>query len=110
MKCVVTGGAGFIGSHLVDRLIHDGHQVTVLDNFSTGRPENLVQHSGSPALSIHKADITDFEHIQPHFADIDWVFHLAGMADIVPSIQQPLNYHHANVELYCHLLEQLLDF
>ncbi len=105
MKCIVTGGAGFIGSHLVDRLIQDGHRVTVLDNFSTGRAENLIQHSNSPALSVHKVDITDLESIQPYFQDIDWVFHLAGMADIVPSIHQPLKYHRVNVDGTVNVLE-----
>lgn len=105
MKCIVTGGAGFIGSHLVDRLIQDDHQVTVLDNFSTGRAENLVQHSDSPAFSLQKADITDFESIKPHFSGIDWVFHLAGMADIVPSIRQPLEYHRVNVNGTVNVLE-----
>ncbi|MFD2234183.1 SDR family oxidoreductase [Phaeospirillum tilakii] len=97
MKALVTGGAGFIGSHLVDRLLADGHQVTVIDNCSTGRLENLA-HLGQPAaLSVHVADIND-PAIAPLFAGIDWVFHLAALADIVPSIQQPWPYHRANVD------------
>ena len=105
MKCLVTGGAGFIGSHLVDRLLIDGHQVIVLDNFSTGRSENLSQHSSSPSLSIHQVDIADFEAIQPYFPGVEWVFHIAGLADIVPSIQRPLDYHHANVSGTASVLE-----
>ncbi len=105
MKCIVTGGAGFIGSHLVDGLLKEGHEVTVLDNFSTGRPENLAQHAGSASLSIHQVDIADHKAIQPHLDSVDWVFHLAGRADIVPSIKRPMDYHHANVDGTVSILE-----
>jgi UDP-glucose 4-epimerase len=96
-KALVTGGAGFIGSHLVERLLADGHQVTVLDNLSTGRLENLAAVAGNSSLTIHRVDITQVESIRPHFSGIEWVFHLAARADIVPSIQQPLVYHSVNV-------------
>jgi len=105
LKCLVTGGAGFIGSHLVDRLLADGHQVIVLDNFSTGRPENLAQHAKSSSLTIHQVDIADFEAIRPYFSGVERVFHIAGLADIVPSIQRPLDYHHANVTGTASVLE-----
>ena len=97
-KVLVTGGAGFIGSHLVERLVDHGHSVTVLDNFSTGRPENLAQLQNHPNLKLHEVDITEYEAIQPLFKAVDWVFHLAALADIVPSIQRPLDYHRANVD------------
>ena len=93
MECVVTGGAGFIGSHLVDRLLGDGHKVVVIDNFVIGRPENLLSHAKSPRLKIVNADVTDLEAIRPHFDGVDWVFHLAALADIVPSIEAPIPYH-----------------
>ncbi len=97
MKALVTGGAGFIGSHLVDRLLADGHEVVVIDNCSTGRLENLA-HLGQPAgLTVHVADIND-PAIVPLFQGVDWVFHLAALADIVPSIQMPVPYHQANVD------------
>ena len=98
--CLVTGGAGFIGSHLVERLLGDGHRVDVLDNFSTGRRENLAHLSLGAAsrLSVHDVDIADAEAISLLFAGVDWVFHLAALADIVPSIQRPLEYHRANVD------------
>lgn len=102
---MVTGGAGFIGSHLVDRLLEDGHQVIVIDNFSTGRMENLACHAGSVALSIHEADIVHLEAIQPYFQGVDWVFHVAALADIVPSIKQPLDYHRSNVQGTVNVLE-----
>ncbi len=105
MKVLVTGGAGFIGSHLVDRLAKDGHEVIVLDNFATGRSENLAKHYGSPNLNLQQIDITDREDIQPHFRDVDWVFHLAALADIVPSIRQPMDYHQVNVDGTVNVLE-----
>ncbi|MGP8281875.1 MAG: SDR family oxidoreductase [Desulfomonilaceae bacterium] len=97
-KCIVTGGAGFIGSHLVERLLNEGYQVTVLDNFSTGRRENLAHICDMPALQIEYADITDEKSIRSYFDGVDYVFHLAALADIVPSIQRPLEYHRANVD------------
>jgi len=60
--------------------------------------ENLAHHSGSTAVSIHRADVVDSEVIQPYFQGVDWVFHVAGLADIVPSIEQPMGYHRANVD------------
>lgn len=97
MRTIVTGGAGFIGSHLVDRLLGDGHSVTVLDDFSTGRQKNLDHHQANDALRVVSVDVADADGIRPHFVGIDWVFHLAGLADIVPSMQEPARYHHANV-------------
>jgi len=96
-KCLVTGGAGFIGSHVVDRLLADGHTVTVLDNYSTGRPGNLAHLEGNPNLALHEVDVTDGAAMERHWEGIDWAFHLAALADIVPSIDNPLKYHHANV-------------
>ncbi|HJO34159.1 MAG TPA: SDR family oxidoreductase [Anaerolineales bacterium] len=97
-NALVTGGAGFIGSHLVERLLEDGHAVTVLDNFSTGRPENLGYIQDHVGLSVHEVDVADYESIQPFFTGVEWVFHLAALADIVPSIQKPLAYYRANVD------------
>ncbi|MEK6728380.1 MAG: GDP-mannose 4,6-dehydratase, partial [Candidatus Omnitrophota bacterium] len=97
MRCLVTGGAGFIGSHLVDRLLKDGHSVTVIDNFSTGRLENLAHQQDNKNLTIIKEDVSELEKIIPHFKNIEAVFHIAGLADIVPSIVNPANYYKANV-------------
>ncbi|MBY0549160.1 MAG: SDR family oxidoreductase [Candidatus Obscuribacterales bacterium] len=101
-NCVVTGGAGFIGSHLVERLLSDGHLVTVLDNFSTGRRKNLQEHS---RLKIREVDIAEYEQISEFFVNVDWVFHLAALADIVPSIEHPLRYHRSNVDGTVSVLE-----
>ena len=95
MKSLVTGGAGFIGSHLVDSLLAEGDEVTVLDNFSTGRPENLSHIEG--AVKLVEADLSLYGSWANHFKRIDRVFHLAALADIVPSIENPDIYYQANV-------------
>ena len=105
MRCIVTGGAGFIGSHLVERLLSDGHDVIVIDNCSTGRLDNLRHLIAEPALHVIEGDVQDIERISSAFQDVDWVFHLAALADIVPSIEQPLAYHYANVNGTISVLE-----
>jgi UDP-glucose 4-epimerase len=104
-KALVTGGAGFIGSHLVDRLLADGHQVVVLDNFSTGRPQNLAHQKGNRKLEVFEADISDFGAIDRYFSNVEWVFHIAALADIVPSIKIPYEYHRSNVDGTISVLE-----
>lgn len=98
MNTLVTGGCGFIGSHIVDRLLAEGNEVTVIDNFSTGRLENLEHQKDNPHLKIIEADICDSNTINPLFEGIDWVFHMAALADIVPSMQRPQDYFHSNVD------------
>jgi UDP-glucose 4-epimerase len=104
-KAVVTGGCGFIGGHIVDRLVAEGLDVTVIDNFTTGRPENLAHQKNTKNLTIIEGDICDYELVKEVCADSRWIFHLAALADIVPSIQQPLNYHHSNVNGTASMLE-----
>lgn len=104
-KSLVTGGCGFIGSHLVDRLLSQGHSVIVLDNLASGRLDNLRHHSDNPNLEIHIEDVSDYDKIKDFFKEVNWVFHLAALADIVPSIQEPLNYHRANVDGTVSVLE-----
>src|SRR3990167_3554194 len=94
-KVLVTGGGGFIGGHLVDQLVEGGHAVTVIDNFSTGRPENLAHQKGN--VELIETDITNFDEIFPYFQKKDIVFHLAALADIVPSIVKPRGYYASNV-------------
>ena len=89
MKTLITGGAGFIGSHLADFLIKLNHEVTVIDNLSIGRLENINHLIGKPGFNFLEADILNFESINNAFKNIDWVFHLAALADIVPSIEKP---------------------
>ncbi len=105
MRALVTGGAGFIGSHLAELLLANGHEVVVIDNLAGGRKENLRQLGANGRLSLHLADIRDRQSIAPHFAGVDWVFHLAGLADIVPSIESPVSYFETNVTGTLNVLE-----
>jgi UDP-glucose 4-epimerase len=94
---LVTGAAGFIGSHIVDRLIADGHRVIGVDNFATGRLENIAHLRDQRQFEFIQADICDFNAMDAAMRGVDWVFHIAGIGDIVPSIESPLEYHSANV-------------
>jgi UDP-glucose 4-epimerase len=96
-RSVVTGGCGFIGSHMVDLLLAEGHEVVVVDNVSSGRRDNLAHHAGVPALTIVEADCADADRIAPAFAGAEWVFHFAALGDIVPSIDRPYEYLRSNV-------------
>ena len=95
MKAIVTGGGGFIGSHVVETLVQIGYHVIVLDNFTTGRRENLTHISKE--IRIVECDISKSGEWIREFRGIKWVFHIAALADIVPSIQQPDEYFQANV-------------
>jgi len=95
---LVTGGAGFIGSHLVERLLADGHEVSVVDDFATGRRANLAAFDREPRLTLIEADVVHHAAVREACTGVDTVFHLAALADIVPSIQRPLEYHRANVD------------
>ena len=97
MKVLVTGGAGFIGSHLVDRLLADGHEVVAVDNLVTGRVRNLEQAGTTGCLRFVESDVNAEEVLAELCAGVEQVFHLAALADIVPSIETPLAYTRANV-------------
>jgi UDP-glucose 4-epimerase len=103
LKSIVTGGAGFIGSHLVDKLLDMGHEVIVLDNFSTGRKENLSHVDGG--IQLVECDLSVKGDWIKEFNGVDWVFHLASLADIVPSIQNPEGYFRSNVDATFYILE-----
>ena len=105
MRSLVTGGAGFIGSHLVDRLLAEGHEVVVLDNLSTGHWGNLEHLKPQDKFEFYEVDVRDHHEIRKHFEGVGWVFHLAALADIVPSIQQPLGYLRAGVDGTISVLE-----
>ena len=94
-KILVTGGCGVIGSHLCEKLIDLKYDVTVLDNLSTGRLENIKDFKNK--LKFYKVNIKNKKVIEKYFKNIDIVFHLAALADIVPSIQNPKNYYESNV-------------
>ena len=95
---LVTGGAGFIGSHLVDRLLTQGRSVRVFDSFVVGRQANLKQHNGNSRLEILEGDVADAAAVAAASAGVERVFHLAARADIVPSIQEPEAYFRSNVD------------
>ncbi len=98
MKILVTGGAGFIGSHLVDSLVKQNHEIIVLDNLSTGQKKNL--NNCFKKIKFLKIDISLEKNVfklEKEFKGVDIVFHLAGLADIVPSIENPNNYLKTNV-------------
>lgn len=98
MQCLVTGGAGFIGSHLVERLLADGHEVIAVDNLAVGRKANIAHLEDRDDFRFVEADVAELTPGLGLFDGVDQVFHLGAMADIVPSIQQPLIYHRANVD------------
>lgn len=105
MKCIVTGAAGFIGSHLVDQLAEDGHEVYAIDNFSTGQKKNLNRSKNK--IKIKNIDVTNLGKLKKlnFFKKVNWVFHLAGLADIVPSINKPIDYFNNNVTGTLNVLE-----
>jgi UDP-glucose 4-epimerase len=94
---VVTGGAGFIGSHMVDRLLDEGFRVHVVDNLVGGCLENLAHRSGDANLVVETRDILDLAPDDKLFAGAEYVFHFAGIGDIVPSIDKPVDYLSTNV-------------
>ncbi len=104
-KAIVTGGAGFIGSHLTERLLAKDYEVVVIDNFSNGREQNLSSFKNNPRLKVIAADINDTAKIEQGFANADYVFHMAALADIVPSIVNPSAYHRSNVDGTMNILE-----
>jgi len=102
---VVTGAAGFIGSHMVDTLIENGYRVRAIDNLIGGREANLEHHKNNPDLSFVNSDIRSLQPGDSLFKDVDYVFHFAGIGDIVPSIEQPLEYMSVNVQGTAQILE-----
>ncbi|MEI6082145.1 MAG: GDP-mannose 4,6-dehydratase [Verrucomicrobiota bacterium] len=94
---VVTGGAGFIGSHMVDLLLGEGFRVHVIDSLVGGRLQNLEHHKGNANLAVEVRDIREIEPADPLFKGAEYVFHFAGIGDIVPSIEQPVDYLSTNV-------------
>ena len=98
MRCIVTGASGFIGSHLVDALLADGHEVLGIDDLSTGRLKNLDAACSRAGFRFLEKNICTVSKTDLPFAGCDWFFHLAGRADLVPSIVNPEDYFQVNVE------------
>jgi len=98
-KCLVTGGAGFVGSNLVDELIGQGHQVVVIDNLSTGKKEYI-----NAGADFYNLDLKNLAAIAPLFNGVAYVFHQAALARVQPSIEDPAKYHDNNVNATLNVL------
>lgn len=102
---IVTGGAGFIGSHMVDLLVDNGYNVRVIDSLIGGREANIEQHSNGKDVSAEWRDIRTLHRGDALFSDAKYVFHFAGIGDIVPSIEHPSEYMSVNVQGTVNVLE-----
>ena len=107
MKCIVTGGAGFIGSNLVDKLISDGHDVIIIDNLSTGKEENI-----NPKAKFYQKDITQMRRDSDFtmFEGVDVVFHTAALARVQPSIDDPVQFDKVNIGGTLQMLKASVDY
>tara|TARA_B100001250_G_scaffold414170_1_gene451041 strand:+ start:2227 stop:3222 length:996 start_codon:yes stop_codon:yes gene_type:complete len=102
---IVTGGAGFIGSHMVDLLLDNHFEVRVLDNLSGGHERNLAGRVSDPKLHFEEMDICSLSPKNNFFKGANFVFHFAGIGDIVPSIENPISYMETNVQGTVRVLE-----
>jgi UDP-glucose 4-epimerase len=102
MRALVTGGAGFIGSHLVDGLLADGLEVRVLDDLSTGHLENLPAHAG---LRMIEGDVADFDRVRQAADGCDWIFHQAAIASVPRTIDDPVASQRVNYAGTVNVLE-----
>ena len=103
MRTLVTGGAGFIGSNLVDRLIDDGHEVVIIDDLSTGKKENINEKAIWNNIDIGNEHSVSY--MVNVMKDVDVVFHLAARARVQPSIEDPVSFNKTNVDGTLHLLQ-----
>lgn len=102
---LVTGGAGFIGSHMVDLLLARGYNVRVIDNLCGGREANIAHHKGRSDFVFRQEDIRACQAGDELFDGVDYIFHFAGIGDIVPSIERPLEYMSTNAQGTVQMLE-----
>lgn len=107
MKYLVTGGAGFIGSNIVDKLLKDGNKVMVFDNLSTGRELFIQHHYNNPDFKLIKGDLKDMELLNKSMKDIEFVFHLAAHADVRSGFKDHFIDHEQNLEMTQNVLEAM---
>ena len=108
-KYLVTGGAGFIGSHIVGRLLREGEFVRVLDNFSSGKKENLEFTSGNKNYQLVEGDIKDYKVCLSSTKDIDYVLHQAALRSVPKSMKDPQSYNEVNIGGTLNLLKASLE-
>jgi len=108
-EILVTGGAGFIGSHIVDRLLDEGFKVRVLDNLSTGEKKNLAQHQNNKSFQFIEGDIRNFDLVKNTVKGVDAVFHEAALVSSTRSVENPLLSNEINVTGTVNLLKACVD-
>jgi UDP-glucose 4-epimerase len=106
---IVTGGAGFIGSHIVDELLKRGVETTVIDNFTTGSLENLKQHRGNPRLRVVTGDVMQIKNLLKETNDVGVVFHEAAIANVLMSVRDPMLVHNVNVNATLEVMNFCVD-
>jgi UDP-glucose 4-epimerase len=109
-KVLVTGGAGFIGSHIVDRLLAGGMKVVVLDNLQEGRFENIQQHSGDNNFLFVRGDVRDSRIVRNTVRDVDAVIHQAALVSVPQSVADPILTNDVNVGGTLNLVKASMDF
>ena len=105
MRCIVTGGAGFIGSNLVDKLIDEGHEVIIFDNYSTGKKENINPKAKFFLVDVSHEPSFKSKTMKDIMTGVDVVFHLAALARVQPSIENPIEYHNTNINGTLNMLD-----
>ena len=110
MRILITGGAGFIGSHLTDRLIKDGHQVTVLDNLATGRKENLLRHLEGDKINFVQGSILDLSILDKLVKETEYIFHLAAAVGVFNIVRHPLDSLMTNIRGTENVLESAYKY
>ena len=110
MRCVVTGGAGFIGSNLVDELVKDGHEVIIFDNYSTGKKENINPKAKFFLVDVSQSIYFQNDTMKDVMTGVDVVFHTAAMARVQPSIDNPIDFNNVNVNGTLNMLKACVDY
>jgi UDP-glucose 4-epimerase len=110
MKYLVTGGAGFIGSNIVNRLLHDGHEVVVLDNFATGKRENILPLMKNPKMTMIEGDLRSFHIVRSAVKGVDFILHQGALPSVPRSINDPITSNDVNILGTLNILEAAKEF